>query len=129
MKLENMKLNELAGGAVQEHFEHEAKRVLQNLMDINTDPKKKRKITLTLDLTTDDNREIVFADVSAKSTIAAIEATGFNLMSGVNKNGERVISELKSGAVGQSFIDDDGEVKTDEGKVVSMQNNKKELYK
>lgn len=126
-----MKLSEIANGALQEHFEREAARVVDNLADINTDHKKKRKITLTLDLTTDEAREIIFAEASAKSTIVPLGATGFNLVQGIDKNGERVVKELKSGAAGQSYMDDNGEAKNDDGTDLEVPKNKKVqgLYK
>ncbi|MDB0581362.1 hypothetical protein [Salinicoccus roseus] len=131
MKLQNLNLSEIASGALQEHFEREAERVVENLMDINTDPKKKRKITLTLDLTIDDNREIIFADASAKSTLVPVDGTGFNMMSGVDENGERIVSELKSGIKGQSYFDENGEVRNDDGSKPkhNLKNNVESLYK
>lgn len=132
MKMQNMKLNTLAGGAVQEHFERELSRVVDNLTDLSTDPKKKRKITLTLDLTTNDNRDYIAVDVQAKSTLTPTNATEFALMTGVSDKGNREVAELKSGAKGQSFIDDDGDLKNDDGsELIKKEDGKKvsKLYK
>lgn len=125
----NLKLNTLAGGALQEHFERELETVLDNLHDINTDPKKKRKITLTLDLTTNDRRDLIGVDVSAKSTLVPVDATPFNLVTGKNERGTVEVAELKSGAKGQSFVDDDGEHKHDDGTPVEAKQNIRKLYK
>lgn len=125
----NLKLNTLAGGALQEHFERELETVLENLHDINTDPKKKRKITLTLDLTTNDARDLIGVDVAAKSTLVPVDATPFNLMTGKDERGTIGVSELKSGAKGQTFVDDDGEQKHDDGTQIEAQQNIRKLYK
>ena len=43
-------LSGLADGAVSERFQLELQRVLENIADPNTDPKKARTLTLTLTL-------------------------------------------------------------------------------
>lgn len=48
--MEKLSLETLMQGAVQEKFENELKRVLENIMDPNTDFKKKRKLFLILNL-------------------------------------------------------------------------------
>ncbi|WAH38584.1 replication terminator protein [Alicyclobacillus dauci] len=65
-----MDLAKMAGGAVQERFDTEFQRVLDNIMDPNTSTKAKRKLQLTLTFATDENREIALVTVDAKSTIA-----------------------------------------------------------
>lgn len=130
MKFKNLDLSKIANGALQEHFEREFERVVENLVDITTDPKKKRKITLTLDIHTDENRELLSVEAGAKSTIVPVETTGFSMMTGLEKNGNRVVSELKSGAIGQSYIDDEGDQKNDDGtEVEAAKNNVRSLYK
>ncbi|MCE5687330.1 hypothetical protein JL786_00895 [Staphylococcus pseudintermedius] len=43
MRLNNVKLSELGQGALQELFESELEKVIENINDINTDPTKKAK--------------------------------------------------------------------------------------
>lgn len=124
----NLKLTELAGGALQEHFERELETVLENIHDINTNPKKARSITLTLKLASDENREIIGVEVAAKSTLQPVEATPFNLVTGKDAKGIQV-AELKSGAKGQSYVDDDGEQKHDDGTPVTPNKKVQGLYK
>ncbi len=130
MKL-NAKLNEIGNGALQEHFERELEKVIENLLDINTDPSKARKITLNVNLKSDDNRELVFVEVGAKSTLVAFDSTPLILTNGVDSNGERVINELKSGLKGQGYIDEDGELKNDDGTTVELPKSDKvrNMYK
>ncbi len=66
----NLNLSTLADGAVQERFQIELERVLANLMDPNTDHKKKRKLQLTLTFQTDERRNLSSVDVDTKTTLA-----------------------------------------------------------
>lgn len=115
MKLQKLDLSKIANGAVQEHFERELEKVMENILDINTDPKKNRTITLKLKLSADENREIIAVEAAASSNVVSVEGTPFNMATGVNGDGERIVNELKSGAIGQAYIDDDGDVKNDDG--------------
>ncbi|EGQ1709764.1 hypothetical protein EF791_11560, partial [Staphylococcus pseudintermedius] len=115
MRLNNVKLSELGQGALQELFESELEKVIENINDINTDPTKKRKITMTIDIKSDEYREIIFADAKVKSNLVSMDSTGIKLFNIVDENGERVVNELRSGAKGQAFIDDDGSIKNDDG--------------
>lgn len=69
-QLINFNLSEIAEGAVQAKFAKEVKRVCENILDLNTDAGKKRKITLTLTYIPDDQRNSVDVLVEAKSTLA-----------------------------------------------------------
>ncbi|EGQ4316398.1 hypothetical protein EQ487_10585, partial [Staphylococcus pseudintermedius] len=115
MRLNNVKLSELGQGALQELFESELEKVIENINDINTDPTKKRKITMTIDIKSDEYREIIFADAKVKSNLVSMDSTGIKLFNIVDENSERVVNELRSGVKGQAFIDDDGSIKNDDG--------------
>lgn len=135
MKLKNMKLSQIGQGALQELFENELEKVIDNINDINTEPTKKRKITLTVEIKSDESREILFADVHAKSNLVSMPPTSLKLFNMIDDNGERVVNELKSGVKGQAFIDDDGTVKNDDGskieEVEKVKSNNKvhQIYK
>ena len=49
-------LNSFADGALAEQFDREFVRVTENMADLNTDPKKARKITVTLTFVGDKKR-------------------------------------------------------------------------
>ncbi|HDU0722991.1 TPA: hypothetical protein REO55_000224 [Staphylococcus pseudintermedius] len=129
MRLNNVKLSELGQGALQELFESELEKVIENINDINTDPTKKRKITMTIDIKSDEYREIIFADVKVKSNLVSMDSTGIKLFNIVDKNGERVVNELRSGAKGQAFIDDDGSIKNDDGSDIEETSKTKKTSK
>ena len=63
-----MSFDNLAGGALAERFEHVLEQVLRNMQDPNTKATTVRKITLTVSLKSDEERELVDIthDVSAK---------------------------------------------------------------
>ncbi|MBE1727418.1 replication terminator protein [Lactobacillus plantarum] len=112
----NFNLSEISDGAVQEKLDREMKRVAANILDPNTEAKKKRKITLTMSFSPNDNRTVIDVDTEVKSVIAPQVAVPTTMMTGRNLDtGEIAINELKSGTPGQTYIDDDGTVKTDTG--------------
>ncbi|EGQ1659959.1 hypothetical protein E4315_11370 [Staphylococcus pseudintermedius] len=129
MRLNNVKLSELGQGALQELFESELEKVIENINDINTDPTKKRKITMTIDIKSDEYREIIFADAKVKSNLVSMDSTGIKLFNIVDENGERVVNELRSGAKGQAFIDDDGSIKNDDGSDIEETSKTKKTSK
>ncbi|MDT3393617.1 MAG: replication terminator protein [Bacillota bacterium] len=121
-KLElNIKLSELANGGAQEKFNHELKRIAENILDPNTDANKKRKITLTTTFTPNDDRNIVTIAIDVKSTLAP--ETGINtlMMVGRNNKGRVEANELKSGTPGQTYFDpEDSTLKDDKGEPVDQ---------
>ena len=61
----------MARGAFEERVDYEMDKVIQNILDPNTKATVKRKITLTIELTPDDERRTIGVSVTAKSTLAA----------------------------------------------------------
>lgn len=57
---------EMARGALMERADYELERVIENILDANTPPDKKRKLTVTLELTPSGNRSMVAISASAK---------------------------------------------------------------
>lgn len=58
-------LDRIGDGAALQLFELELQRVLKNLMDVNTDPKVKRSITLKFNFTTNDARNHAQVEIVA----------------------------------------------------------------
>ena len=63
----------LAGGAVQERFEYELNKVLENIADMNTRAKTKRKLTLTLTFEANEKRDDISVDIQSKISVAPIK--------------------------------------------------------
>ena len=61
---------EMCNGAFQERTDYEMGRLVDNIMDPNTDPTAKRKIQITLELKPDAERANVAVSCSVKSSLA-----------------------------------------------------------
>ena len=57
----------MARGAFEERVDYEMDKVIQNILDPNTKATAKRKITLAIELTPDDERRTIGVQVTAKS--------------------------------------------------------------
>lgn len=108
-------LSEMANGAVNERFNYELQKVVENICDPNTDPKKKRKITLTMVIEPDAKREQAHISIETKTTLAPAQLDLTTLIIGVDKNGQQTARELKSGIKGQTFIDEENDISDDVG--------------
>lgn len=111
----NLNLSKLASGGVQEIFDMEIEKLLDNIQDPNTEADKPRKLTLTLTLVPDESRELIKLDSQIKLALAPTKSVTTNLISGTNINGEVEAQELKSGMPGQMYMDDEGSLRTDTG--------------
>lgn len=115
-------LSEIAEGGLQEKFEHALKQVLQNIDNPNTDAKKKRKIVIGIALSPSENRDTINIDTAVKTTLAPENGVSTTMLLGKGTNGLEA-AELKSGAKGQTFIGDDGSLKTDTGEPIEEAEN------
>lgn len=61
---------EMARGGVLERVDYEMVKVIDNIFDANTNPTAKRKLTLTIELKPDSDRQSVTVDYTVKSTLA-----------------------------------------------------------
>lgn len=119
-QLINFNLSEIADGAVQAKFAKEVEKVCKNILDLNTDSSKKRKIAITLTYVSNVQRNSVDVIVETKSTLAPQVGTSTTMMLGRDINtGFIAANELKSNVPGQTYIDvEDGKPKTDIGEPV-----------
>ena len=113
-----------AAGAMAEKLNTELQKVMENIYDPNTDPKKARKVTLTLTLKADEDRDIISVDINTKATLAPSKGVATKMVLGTDGEGKVVSRELASGAPGQTFFGDDGVIRNDEGKPVEEEENK-----
>ncbi|MEC0092480.1 hypothetical protein [Paenibacillus macquariensis] len=115
----NINIGTLAGGAVGERLNIELQKVAENILDPNTEWKKARKVTLTITLKPDEEREIALVGVDVKTTPAPAHGIATKLIFGVEGNGNVVAAELASGMKDQMMIDNDGDIADDKGNKVS----------
>ena len=109
-------LDKLLGGAVVELFSQAMVDVAENVLDPNTPPKAKRKITLTLVVEPDEERDIANMSADVKTTLAShIAATG-RLIFDRDRDGKAVCGEFGNGANSKQVeiaVGDDGETALD----------------
>lgn len=118
-KLINVDLTDMANGAIQEKLEHVMGEVLDNILNPNTDAKKKRKVTINLVLTPNENRDAVTLDAQVKPTLVPEESATTTILVGRNGKGAIEANELKSGTKGQTYFDpDDEKLKDDKGEAI-----------
>lgn len=117
MEKTKIDLNDFANGALKERFEQGLQDAFENILDPNTDPKKARKVTLTLTLTPNETRKVVNTDIKVQTTLQPALAVSTSMLLDFNAKGEAVGAELKSGAVGQTYFDGE-QVRTDTGEPV-----------
>ena len=56
-------------GAILERVDYEMGHIVDNILDPNTPPNKKRKLTLTLEFTPDAERQTIQVSVTAKAAL------------------------------------------------------------
>lgn len=111
---------EMAGGAFLERIDYEMEKVVDNILDPNTKPTKPRKITVTIELTPDDDRGKINVNVTAKSTLAPTNPVGTSLTFVSDRNGEAVLAEMTPQIPGQMYIDGSTQ---DEPKILKLCGN------
>ncbi|QGH35168.1 replication terminator protein [Gracilibacillus salitolerans] len=125
MSQNQIKLSEFQDGSLDERFNIEYRKVMDNLLNPNTDFKKARKVTITFTFNAKENRES--ADVSAQvsSKLVPYKEVDSTILLGRDDDGTAIGKELKSGAKGQTFFDPaDENVKEDDGKVIDYRKQK-----
>lgn len=121
MKQNIIDLGEFADGAVSERVNIELQKVLDNLADPNTDPKRERTVTLKISIKGDDKRDLANVTVMASSKLAPAKSIESKIILDRDSKGRVVGQELKSGIVGQTFIDNDGDIAEDNGnKIINL---------
>lgn len=95
-------------GALTERFNYEMERVLNNVFDLNTDPKKKRQIQIVIDIAPNERRDAAEFRVDVKSKLAPPIAIAQTVMIYQDDDGNVTATEISNQVPGQ--IDMDGQV-------------------
>lgn len=112
-------LSHLADGGLQEKLDKELGKVIDNILDLNTEAKAKRKITITLTMSANEERQVVDTRMEVKSTLAPQNGVATTILVGRDyETGQLHANELKSSIPGQMYFDENGEVRTDIGQPV-----------
>lgn len=97
---------QMAKGAIQERVDYEVGKVVDNILDINTDATTKRTITLKIELKPDENRQFIKITASSTSKLAPVLPVGTTLgIASVPETGEMVLVETTPQVPGQISVD------------------------
>lgn len=102
--LDKKSITQLIGGAIEERVDYEVNKVIDNILDPNTKATAKRKITLTLVLTPDEDRRIISLQAVAKATLIPTNPVSSALCVTADKNGQMTIVEMTPQIPGQRDI-------------------------
>ena len=118
-------LSQLAGGTLQEKFDREITRVIDNMQDPNTPFGEKRKITINISFVQNEMRDDAKIEISLNSKLAGVISAKTNFAMGKDlKSGEVVVNEYGKQIPGQMSFSDIG--KSEESKkVMSIQQPRK----
>jgi hypothetical protein len=101
----------LAGGSAVAKFDRVLRDAIRNIKDPNVPATKKRRVTLTVDLEPDDDREQVDVTFSVKGTLAAPKEGGTRFYLREDVTGNIIASEKDQRQPGLGFDEaDDGSV-------------------
>lgn len=97
---------EACHGALLEAADYELEKIMSNINDINTDPKKKRTMTIKISFVPNQDRKKITMSTQVLSKVepvSPVETTLFNVMEQNNDTGERVnvLREVTDQAPGQ----------------------------
>lgn len=105
--MNKVELAGLVGGALQEKFNKAFERVIDNLQDVNTSFKNKRRITITLDFTQNETRDDVSVTVDVVEKLAPQAGMKTSFCIGKDlKTGELYAEEYGKQIKGQMNLQD-----------------------
>lgn len=102
-------LETFANGALAERMDQALKEVLENIADPNTDSKPKRKLTLEMNFSTGEDRELTEVEITAKTKLAPRSAVSTKIIIDKNLDGEVLGTEFKKQIQGQTYMKVDNE--------------------
>jgi hypothetical protein len=114
MSVNKMILSEMAGGGLQELFEHELDRIVENINDPNTEVKAARKLVIELKFKPiDDSRDLVGVEITPKTSLAPTVGTKTKMI--IGSDGKVLVAaEYHNQIPGQMAIDEEtGEILED----------------
>ena len=114
-------IDQLVGGGVMEKLNEEFEKVFENIHDPNMKPDIKRSVTATFGFTPDAEKEIIALDINFATKLAPVEGLATKIITDKDlKTNTIAAQEFMSTQRGQTFIDDDGSLKSDTGEPVDV---------
>lgn len=97
---------EMARGAIIERANYEMTRIVNNILDPNTNPTKKRSLTITIDFFADNERQLIRTSTTAKSKLEATNPIAGSLFVRADSStGEYGVVEATPQLPGQRNLD------------------------
>lgn len=115
--MDKLTIANIARGAVVEQFDSELEKVLENIMDPNTDPKKVRKIQINLQIKPNEKRNMAEVKCQTKSSLIPANIVETAITIGKSTDGTIAAAELDSEVFGQLKLGDEGNIE-EAGRVV-----------
>lgn len=104
-ELEKKSILEMSRGAILERVDYEMGKVIDNILDPNTKPTGKRKITVSLELVPSSDRNTITVQTTAKSTLVPTDPITTSLfITAQPGTGEMVVAEMVPQVPGQMGI-------------------------
>lgn len=117
----DLPFSELANGAIQEKLDYELKKVFENIHDLNTKATDKRTVTIKLEFKPDENRQSITVTSEFTTKLANVEGVSTTVLTGRDfKTGRIEAKELKSTLPGQTFFDNNAQIRTDVGEPIDV---------
>ena len=121
--MENLKLQEVANGALQEKANQALQKVFDNMQDPNTPWKNKRVVTIKMAFTQNEDRDDSTCEISVDTKLAPVKPVETKFSIGKNlKTGKVEAVEYGPGIRGQmTFEDLEANETIVDGKTVDME--------
>ena len=105
-QMDKKSILEMSMGAILERVDYEMGRVLDNILDPNTKPTGKRKITVSLELVPSADRRTITVLTTAKATLVPTDPVTTSLyITNQPSTGEMVVAEMVPQVPGQTALD------------------------
>lgn len=96
---------DMATGAIKERVDYDVTKVIDNILDLNTKAKAKRKITLTIEFAPEEDRKKIAISVTSKPTLCPTNPVSTALAFVPGREGEAQLVEMVPQVPGQMALD------------------------
>ena len=97
-------LIDMANGSIKERVDYEMTNIMANILDVNTDPTKKRELTLKISFTPNVERNDIKINTTASFKPVPTNPVTFSLFVGTDGNGELIVAEMTPQIPGQRDV-------------------------
>ncbi len=105
--MKHINIEQFSNGELTQQINREMEAVARNIADPNTEAKTARKITVTITLKPNEQRDFITTSITTKSTLAPTLGTVTALAVGKNlKTGEIEVGEIRNQIPGQMNLTD-----------------------